>query len=51
VRFTEHEIATLRSGVKIHGEGKWAQILADKRLNFHDTRTPASLKDKWRNLQ
>ena len=50
VRFTEQEVKTLTSGVKIHGEGKWARILQDKRLHFHETRTAASLKDKWRNL-
>jgi hypothetical protein len=51
VRFTEQEVKALTSGVKIHGEGKWARILQDKRLHFHDTRTAASLKDKWRNLR
>lgn len=51
VRFTEQEVKALTSGVKMHGEGKWAHILQDKRLRFHETRTAASLKDKWRNLQ
>lgn len=51
VRFTEQEVKALTSGVKIHGEGKWARILQDKRLHFHETRTAASLKDKWRHLQ
>ena len=47
----EQEVKALTSGVKMHGEGKWANILRDKRLHFHETRTAASLKDKWRNLQ
>lgn len=51
VRFTEQEMKALTSGVKIHGEGKWARILQDKRLHFHETRSAASLKDKWRNMQ
>ena len=51
VRFSESEINTLRSGVRMHGEGNWKRMLADKRLKFDESRTPASLKDKWRNLQ
>jgi len=38
----------LEAGVAKHGEGKWAQILADQEFHFNE-RTIVDLKDKWRN--
>ena len=49
--FTETEIAMLRTGVQRHGAGNWVQILRDPELSFHDSRSPNSLKDKWRHMQ
>ncbi|KAL7752324.1 hypothetical protein RI367_002370 [Sorochytrium milnesiophthora] len=46
-RWTEEEERALLDGVRKHGIGAWAVILADADLWF-DNRTSVDLKDKWR---
>lgn len=51
IYWTSEEVQALIAGVKKHGAGKWAVILADNSLKFNRRRTNVDLKDKWRNLQ
>ena len=46
--WSSEETKWLEEGVKVYGEGNWAQIL--KAYNFNG-RTSVNLKDRWRNLQ
>ncbi len=41
------EEGNLREGVRMYGQGKWAQIL--QHFNFNG-RNAVDLKDKWRNI-
>jgi hypothetical protein len=45
------EVAELRRGVALHGEGNWQYIRQDASLRFHRKRSFTDLKDKWRNLK
>jgi len=55
VRWSVREIAALEESVHLYisksGGPAWAAIRCARDRDFHRSRTPVDLKDKWRNLQ
>ena len=44
IRFTEKEDECLNLGIKKYGLHKWAEIIADKSLSFHPSRSRDSIR-------
>ena len=49
--WTETEVNALSEGVRICGAGNWADILRRSQNQFHPSRRPVDIKDKYRTLE